>query len=103
MKLLLLIIVMASSFTVFAQDTWESEFPERVNQFIFDEVHYKCEMADYVDGIIAVETLDYPLGKTYVADFSMYGDVAKGYIAVDVTFQGDIYLSELECPRTSGL
>ena len=87
------------STSAFSQDMWESEFPDAVNKFIYQEVHSTCLMADYVDGIIAVEEIGSELVITYIADFSMYGDIAQGYIAVDLTFEGDLYLSDLDCPR----
>lgn len=99
MRILLILTLMLSFSAIASDDVWESEFPDNVNTFIYDEVHYQCALADYVDGIIAIETVDFPLGKTYIPDFSMYGDIAQGYIAVDVTFEGDLHLKELECPR----
>lgn len=95
----LVLLLCCLSFNVMATDFWDSDFPDHVDRFIYEQVHYKCHMADYVDGIIAFEEVEYELGKTYVADFSMYGDIAQGYIAVDETFEGDLELSDLECPR----
>lgn len=93
--LLMSLIVLSANANTF----WDSEFPDFVDKFIFEKVHFKCANADYVDGIIAYEEVDYANGKTYVADFSMYGDIAQGFIAVDVTFEGELYLADLECPR----
>jgi hypothetical protein len=98
MKKLILFMMVLSS-TAFASNFWDSEFPDFVDKFIYEKVHFKCANADYVDGIIAYDEVDHPNGKTYVADFSMYGDIAEGFVAVDVTFEGELYLADLECPR----
>lgn len=98
MKILTLTLLL-SSLSAFGQTFWDSDFPDHIDKFIYEEVHHKCALSDYVDSLIAVEEIQFEKGKTYIADFGMYGDIAQGFIAVDETFDGEIILADLECPR----
>ncbi len=97
MKKLLFTLLFSS--LAFAQNYWESEFPDHINKFIYEQVHYRCTYADYVDGIIADLEMDFPQGKIYTAIFSMYGDIQDSSITVSETFEGDLEVDDLVCPN----
>lgn len=81
-----------------AQSFWDSDHPDYIDQFIYYEVSNQCENFQEIDKLIADEVISYPMGSTYTATFEANGKW-DGFIAIDHTFQGDLYLSDLECPQ----
>lgn len=98
MKLIAILTILSAALCANASSTpWDSDFPNAVDGFIYETVHSQCSMSDYVDGIIPAETYT-ENGKTiYVADFSMYGDVAYGFISVRQN-DSKVELVDLICP-----
>jgi hypothetical protein len=99
MKNKLVIFLTLLSTSVYAQDMWESEFPQHINQYIFSTTHYNCLYSDYIDGIIAEEIIITSKKKTYIASFSVFGEPDQGSIEVVEDIQQNLSLSDISCPQ----
>lgn len=82
-----------------SSQAWPSEYPDLVNKFIYNQTHAKCAYSDYIDGIIAYEVTESISGRSYSANFSLFGDVDDSFINVDENLKGELVLSDLVCPR----
>jgi hypothetical protein len=93
------VIVCLLSLSTHAGYFWDSEFPDNVDKFIYKHVSYNCMLSDYVDGLVTDEVIETNANKSYTADFSMYGDIAKGFVVVNESALGELTLEDLDCPR----
>jgi hypothetical protein len=98
MKILMTLAIAMISFNASSQNFWSSDFPINVNKFIYKQVHYKCLIADYIDGIITDEVINFNGEKFYNATFSIFGDIQDSYITVIETSDGILGLESLKCP-----
>ncbi len=99
MKPVLILLVGLFSLNIFPQSYWDSEFPDYIDRFIYREINYRCSSSDIADGIIADEVIDFPQGATYIATFTKNDEIIDGFVAVDITFMGDLYINDYECPQ----